>query len=137
MYVDPLLLFSSGQNVHLIFYACFVSSSQVGNLILASSHQSVSLALFTQINQYFCIAAKWQKGNSMNFMNSIQPLDTMNSVSNEEWKVPLQFLTNYGYDLQTLTPSTRIRVTHNHSLTSNGGRSAPCVYISFISYNIV
>lgn len=70
MYVDPLLLFSSGQNVHLIFYACFVSSSQVGNLILASSHQSVSLALFTQINQYFCIAAKWQKGNSMNFMNN-------------------------------------------------------------------
>ena len=45
MYVDPLLLFSSGQSDHLIFYALFTTS-------------------------IFCIAAKRQKGNSMNFMNN-------------------------------------------------------------------
>ena len=49
MYVDPLLLFSSGQSDHLIFYAYSVSSSQVGNLIFSIiPPQSVSLALCGQ-----------------------------------------------------------------------------------------
>ena len=34
MYVDPLLLFSSGQSDHLIFYALFTASGQFDHLWL-------------------------------------------------------------------------------------------------------
>ena len=43
------------------------------------------------------------------------------------WKEGLEFLQEYGYDLETLSPYTRISIQTDKSLTTLGGRSAPTV----------
>lgn len=66
-----------------------------------------------------------------------KPTATLQSTTTsfqEEWKKELSFLSNYGYDLNSITPKTRIRVIHENSLNSIGGRSAPCVLYVIILY---
>ena len=43
------------------------------------------------------------------------------------WKEGLEFLQEFGYDLETLSPYTRISIQTDKSLTTLGGRSAPTV----------
>ena len=45
----------------------------------------------------------------------------------DDWKQGLSFLEDYGYKLDQLTPTTRITIQTDKSLTSTGGRSAPMV----------
>lgn len=59
--------------------------------------------------------------------NPTATVQSSNLSFQEEWKKSLSFLTHYGYDLNSITPKTRIRVIHENSLNSIGGRSAPCV----------
>lgn len=47
--------------------------------------------------------------------------------SERNWKEGLEFLRDYGYDLDTLSPYTRISIQTDKSLTTLGGRSAPTV----------
>lgn len=59
--------------------------------------------------------------------NPTRTVQSSTSSFQEDWKKSLSFLTHYGYDLNSITPKTRIRVIHENSLNSIGGRSAPCV----------
>ena len=45
----------------------------------------------------------------------------------DDWKQGLSFLEDYGYKLDQLTPTTRITIQTDKSLTTTGGRSAPTV----------
>ena len=47
--------------------------------------------------------------------------------SPDDWKQGLSFLEDYGYKLDQLTPTTRITIQSDKSLTTTGGRSAPTV----------
>ena len=54
--------------------------------------------------------------------------DHVHSNANpDDWKQGLSFLEDYGYDLAQLTPTTRITIQTDKSLTTTGGRSAPTV----------
>ena len=51
------------------------------------------------------------------------------------WKEGLEFLQEYGYDLETLSPYTRISIQTDKSLTTLGGRSAPTVMFELLENN--
>lgn len=53
--------------------------------------------------------------------------EILRKESKKNWKEGLEFLRDYGYDLDTLSPYTRISIQTDKSLTTLGGRSAPTV----------
>lgn len=90
--------------------------------ILHTSYSLVndSLPIFNLYQPVGC-----QAPNSIKLQNQECGADGI--AVNEDWKQPLMFLKNYGYDMDKLVPKSRIRVIHENSLTSVGGRSAPFV----------
>ena len=67
--------------------------------------------------------------------SDLQYLTTSSSAQSHEnkegnnWKQDIAFLAEYGYDLEKITPTSRIQLQHENSMNSTRGRSAPTVFL--------
>ena len=101
-----------------------------------SSHLSPSKRVATQISSPLTLQSiPSEISNEQQKPNGKQQAIPQNN----KWKEDLGFLSDLGYNLDTITPTTRIRVIHENSLNSIGGRSAPyvCFSYSFLSNRLV